>query len=299
MNNKYIEVKFDINREFEDEFTEALYDLGISGLEVIDSEDLREYLENKPEWELTDLKYEYKDTIQIKAYVEDDEGAKDKVSDLDLLADKYRSSISIQKIENDWSSEWKKHYEPIEVGENLLIVPAWLESKSPRLQIKINPGLAFGTGYHETTRLILEEIMDEDLSGKRCLDLGCGSGILSILMSKLGAKEVTACDIDEDALIASRENIDLNKVDNIEVFYSDLFSEVKGTYDFISANIIAEILVRLIDDLPRFLSKDGLILFSGIIREKENLVVDKLKDKYEIVNRRYDGDWVMLGAKFK
>lgn len=299
MINKYIECKFDIKREFEDEFTEDLYALGISGFEVIDSEDLKKYLENKPEWELTDLEYEYKDTIQIKAYVEDDERARNKVSELELLADKYKSSISIQNIENDWSSEWKKHYEPIEIGEKLLIVPAWLDSDSERLQIKINPGLAFGTGYHETTKLILEEIMGLDLKGKTCLDLGCGSGILSILMSKLGAKKVEACDIDEDALLATRENIDLNSIDNIDVFYSDLFSEVRGTYDFISANIIAEILVRLIDDLPRFLSKDGLILFSGIIREREKLIVEKLKDKYEIVSRRYDGDWVMIGAKFK
>lgn len=207
--------------------------------------------------------------------------------------------------EEDWANSWKDYYKPIAIGERIVIVPAWekYEKKPHEVIVTMDPGMAFGTGTHETTRLVIGLLERYTAKGCRMLDVGTGSGILAICASKLGAATCNAYDIDDVAVRVARDNIVSNNCDNIVCEQSDLLKSVDlegGQYDLITANIVADIIIRMIPDVGKYLKKDGVLLASGIILERSGDVVDAFeKFGYEIVERSVDNGWCALAVQKK
>lgn len=173
--------------------------------------------------------------------------------------------------EEDWSTAWKKYYHPTKVGERLIVVPCWeeYELKPGEVRVTLDPGMAFGTGTHETTRLcmrLLENCVDSETE---LLDIGTGSGILAITALLLGAKSAVGVDIDELAVKIAQENADLNGVgDKIELVCGDLVDKIHGRYGVICANIVADVIIRLAKDVLQFMEPGAVLLVSGIIEER-------------------------------
>jgi len=202
--------------------------------------------------------------------------------------------------EDDWANSWKAYYKPIKIGEKIVIVPAW-EKYSPsegEIIVRMDPGMAFGTGSHETTRLVIGLLEKYVRGGERVLDVGTGSGILAICASKLGAELCRAYDIDPVAVRVARENIKDSGEKNITCDQSDLLRGVDlsdGGYDVICANIVADIIIRMTPDVGRYLNDGGVILASGIITERSEDVVECFEaNGFEIKERVVDNGWCAL-----
>ena len=210
----------------------------------------------------------------------------------------------IQEV--DWAEAWKQHYHPIEVGQRLLIVPAWLEVHQPgRIPVKIDPGMAFGTGTHPTTQLCLDaldEILRSSVDVTEVIDVGCGSGILSIAALKLGARHALAVDIDAEAVDAARQNAALNQVlDKMEIDQGSVGEILGGQFSLrqapvVIANILAPVLVRLFGvGLGELVASGGWLILSGILAEQvEEVLVAAEQHGFRLVAERRSGDWVAL-----
>lgn len=182
--------------------------------------------------------------------------------------------------DEDWANSWKKYYHPIHIGERLVIVPAWeeYEKREGELTIIMDPGMAFGTGTHETTRLVCAEIENYLKAGDEVLDVGTGSGILAIAASLLGAGSVNAYDIDPTAVRIANENAVINGCDNINVAVSDLLSQVeKRKYKLITANIVADIIIRMSQGLSELADDGAVFIASGILLERKDEVREAMK----------------------
>ncbi len=254
--------------------------------------------------------------ITVRAYLEVDENLEDTRQKLEeslfylgMITPVPTPSYK-QIADQNWMEAWKLHYKPILVGQGLLILPAWLESPDPqRIPIKIDPGMAFGTGTHPTTQLCLElmEVSFEKrltLNVQRfdAIDVGCGSGILSIAALKLGAEKVLGVDIDIESVKNSRENADLNEVGEELVLGQGSVTEIlRGDFEFKSAplvvaNILAPIIIRLFDaGLADLIQPDGEIILSGILDHQAGSVVAAGEAKgLKLNDQRQMGDWVAL-----
>lgn len=214
--------------------------------------------------------------------------------------------------DQNWMEAWKKHYKPILVGKRLVIVPAWLDSPEPgRIAIKIDPGMAFGTGTHPSTQLCLELIEKslEELGGSspRIIDVGCGSGILSIAALKLGAASALGVDIDPESTRNSRENADINEIGEEFILGLGSVKEIlDGKFAFRSsqmvvANILAPVIIRLFDSgLADLLEPGGDLILSGILQEQAQSVVEAAQGKgLMLQEKRQMGDWVALAVSRK
>ncbi|MBQ9778329.1 MAG: 50S ribosomal protein L11 methyltransferase [Clostridia bacterium] len=202
--------------------------------------------------------------------------------------------------EEDWANSWKAYYKPLHIGNRMVIVPAWekYEPKENEIIVTMDPGMAFGTGTHETTRLVIELIERLVTPGMRVLDVGCGSGILAICAAKLGAAECKAYDIDPVAVRVARENIEASGEKNVTCDVSDLLRQVDlsgGKYDLICANIVADIIIRMAPDVGAYMKDDGILLASGIITERAEEVVSALEREGLVVKERLDDNgWCAL-----
>ncbi len=205
--------------------------------------------------------------------------------------------------EEDWANSWKDYYKPIKIGEKIVIVPAWEKyaANDGEIIVRMDPGMAFGTGTHETTRLVILLLEKYTKAGMRVLDVGTGSGILAICASKLGAKECKAYDIDPMAVRVARENIKDSGLTNVTCDTSDLLRQVDlegGKYDLICANIVADIIIRMNPDVGRYLKDDGVILASGIITERADDVIASFEaNGFRIVEKVVDNGWCALAVK--
>ncbi len=200
----------------------------------------------------------------------------------------------------DWINNWKQYYKPIPVGEKLLIHPVWEEDFDPqgRVVLELEPGLAFGTGSHETTRLCLELLEKYVRPGDKMLDVGCGSGILSIAALLLGAGEAVGVDIDALAVKTARENAKMNRVeDRFCALCGDLTETVKGKFRIVAANIVADVLLRLTKEILAFLEKDAVYLVSGIISERRDEILASLAPSFEILEIREERGWCAIAAQ--
>ena len=211
---------------------------------------------------------------------------------------KVEFEISLEGLsEDDWADSWKQYYKPVYLGK-VTVVPAWeeYEAKDGEVIIRMDPGMAFGTGTHETTRLVMRLMQDEDLQDKRVLDVGTGSGILSICASKLGAKSCNAYDIDPVAVKVARENAAADGCTNITVGVSDLLKNVDlsgGRYDFCVANIVSDIIIRMMPDLKNYVTEEAPVILSGIIEPRADEVRACVREcGYKIVRELYENDWV-------
>lgn len=204
--------------------------------------------------------------------------------------------------EDDWSESWKQYYKPIPLGK-VTIVPAWekYDAKEGEVIIRMDPGMAFGTGTHETTRLVMRIMQDLIVGGERVLDVGTGSGILSICASKLGAKSCNAYDIDPVAVKVAQENALEDGCDNITVGVSDLLRGVDlsgGKYDFCVANIVSDIIIRMMPDIKDYLTDEAPLILSGIIDTRADEVIACVKKNgYTIQHIEKENDWVALLCK--
>lgn len=308
----WIEIKVVVKREDEDLVTGILYSLGAGGLSIEDAQDIIDIQKNEKDWEIMDIDVSEKDltTIIINAYFQDNEDYKDiitrarKAIEENAIEEYGRPLGTIQTKEideKDWSESWKKYYKPVEIGERIVIKPTWeeYENKDKRLIVEIDPGMAFGTGTHETTYMcteILEEYIKKD---DIVYDIGVGSGILSIIAARLGAARVVGVDIDPVCIKVSNENIGLNGVeDKVSVKKGDLLDVISGKADIIVSNILAEIIVKMVPDVMKHLKDEGILITSGIILDKEELVKDSLEQNgFEILDIKRDGEWVAITSK--
>lgn len=207
--------------------------------------------------------------------------------------------------EEDWANSWKAYYKPIKIGERIVIVPAWekYNAAPDEIIVRMDPGMAFGTGTHETTRLVIKLLEKYIKSGMRVADVGCGSGILAICASKLGAGECKAYDIDPVAVKVANENVKDSGITNVTCEVSDLLKQVDrsgGAYDVICANIVADIIIRMTPDVASLMDERSVILASGIIVERSEDVISCFEEHgFEIVERIDENGWCALAVKLR
>lgn len=202
--------------------------------------------------------------------------------------------------EEDWINNWKKYFKPIPVGEKLLIRPIWEEEFDPkgRIVLDLEPGLAFGTGTHETTRLCMEMIETYLKPGDTMLDMGCGSGILSIAGLLLGAKSAVGVDIDGLAVKTALENAEINGVaDRFTGICGDLTEKVSGKFQLVAANIVADVVILLSQSAPLFMEQDSIFLISGIIDTREQDVLEAILHRFEVICRKEERGWIAMALR--
>ena len=223
------------------------------------------------------------------------------------LKDEALEPIKVETVgvrEEDWANSWKEYYKPLRIGKRLVIVPAWekYEESADDLVVRMDPGMAFGTGTHETTRLVIELLEKYTEAGCRMLDVGTGSGILAICASKLGAGECFAYDIDPMAVRVANENIKDSGLSNIHCEVSDLLKQADRSrpYDLICANLVADIIIRMVPDLAPFMAEHTVLLASGIISARADDVIACFDQYgYEVVEKSVENDWCALAVKKK
>ena len=290
-----------------DETCDRLTALGVDGFVIENEDDFKAFLENNRQyWDYVDssLEESYKGVSRVKFYVEDNEdGAR--------LLDAVKAEFEVKTApvcDADWENNWKQYYKPMEIGQRLLVIPQW-EQDDPKVQkalaggrvpLILEPGLTFGTGSHATTRLCLTALEKAVQGGEKVLDLGCGSGILSIAALKLGAASALAVDIDDKCLDVAYENAAMNGIgkDTYTVLAGDILSNdvlqcrIGGGYDVVLANIVADVIIGLAPMVRSLLSERGVFLCSGIIDERAEEVADKLRQAgLEILESRSAEGW--------
>ena len=219
-----------------------------------------------------------------------------------LQKDRTKSVIHVYISPEDWINNWKKYFKPIPVGERLLVRPIWEDEYDAggRAVLHLEPGLAFGTGTHETTRLCMELLEKYVKPGDEMLDMGCGSGILSVAGLLLGAGRAVGVDIDPLAVKTAVANAEVNGVaDRFTGICGNLAEKVSGTFDIVAANIVADVVILLTRDAPRFMKPDTVYILSGIIDTREDDVLACLSDRFELIDRREEKGWVALAAKLR
>ena len=295
---EWLELKIDTSPSGLDAVTELLEQQGITGVIIDDEADFKDFLEhNKQYWDYVDeeLLQEKAGVSRVTFYLERNEAALHTIAQVRIAMSELKKAhpdyaplrLTIDNVADaDWENNWKKFYKPMEIGERLLVVPQWEQAKRDhgRVKLVLNPGLTFGTGSHATTRLCLTALESRIHGGERVLDLGCGSGILSIAALRLGAKSAFACDIDDKCVGVAYENAALNGVgrEHYTVRAGDVLSdkglqkEFGGDYDVIVANIVADVIIALAPQVGRLLKEGGIFLCSGIIDDRADEVREKL-----------------------
>ena len=248
-----------------------------------------------------------KTVASVLVYLAADGGATDTLAFLrgrfaELSID---ANITVSGVnEEDWANSWKEYYKPIKIGERIVIVPAWEKytQQDGEIIVRMDPGMAFGTGTHETTRLVIKLLEKYISGGMRVADVGCGSGILAICASKLGAAECKAYDIDPVAVKVANENIKDSGLTNVTCEVSDLLRQVDKSepYDVICANIVADIIIRMMPDVGALMNEKSVILASGIIVERSQDVISAFDEHgFKIVERIDENGWCALAVMKK
>lgn len=301
---KYIDFSIKSKIENREDILNILYSMDIYVFEEYGEHILQELNRDEKSWDFID-----KDVFKlgpyeliIKVYFSPEE--KDKYLELErVLKEKGFTDLLIREEDDvDWSNNWKKYYHTLEIGKKIAIKPCWeaYENKDNRVIVEIDPGMAFGTGSHETTYLCLEALEKYIKPQDKVFDIGCGSGILAIAAIKLGAESALCVDIDENCIKASKNNAKLNRVDDRMIIYKgNLLDKVEGKADVIISNIIAEIIAEMIPKLNSHLNEGGRFILSGIIHDKIDLIKSALeREGLELVEIKEKNEWVrIIGRK--
>lgn len=310
VNGTWIEVKVVTKPDALEMVQGIFYGLDVKGVAIEDPRDILEREQGPLTWDFADiniLEHGGK-AAMVKGYfsVEDNmeeiiEYIKSKLIEIKNMGiDIGEGTVEYIKVnEEDWANNWKKYYKPTKIGENIVVKPIWEEYEANgEMVIELDPGMAFGTGTHETTRMCVEALEENVKEDTTVFDIGTGSGILAIAAAKLGAKKVIGVDLDPVAVDSAKENVSFNDLNNIEIIYGNLMDVVTGKADLVVANIIAEIIVVLAEDVKNFLVPGGLFITSGIIRERRDLVETKLKEKgFKIKEVKEQGEWLCVIAE--
>lgn len=277
---KWAEIGIRTSHEAMELVAEIFHDLGASGVVIEDPELLNHYIDSGL-WDYTDLqKSEQTEIVTVKAYLPMDEKLDEKLREFEKRTEALSEGgiasgpcdISWNEVQDeDWSESWKQYFHTEKIGGMIVIKPSWeeYEASPDDIVIEMDPGAAFGTGTHPTTSMCIRELESMIKGGMEVTDVGTGSGVLAIAAVKLGASHVTAVDYDETALKVARENIRRNHVEGqITAAVSDLLHAVDTRADVVVANIVADIIIRLFDELGDHMKEDGRLLCSGIIADR-------------------------------
>lgn len=298
----------------------CLLELGINGIEICDKDDFKEFLENNHKyWDYVDEELEKlkeadttitfyltcgSDGIELLNSVR---SSMIRLKKLDINNEYGSLDIRTENVKDeDWSEIWKQYFHPTPVGRKILICPEWEtpDSTTERTVFTVNPGMSFGTGSHPSTRFCLEELEKYVKDGDTVLDLGCGSGILSITALLLGASSAIAVDIDSNATDAARSNLKLNKLsDNVyKIYTGDITSDKSlrdklGKHNIVLANIVADVIIAISPFIRDFMKENAIFICSGIILERLDEVKQALvKNGLKIINITQDNDWAAITA---
>ena len=309
----WLELKIDTSPAGIDPVTEMLEEQGVTGVIIDDQRDFQDFMaHNQAYWDYVDedLVKEKENLCRVTFYVENSPAGYGTIAairmDMHAMKQKHPEYapllLTMENVKDeDWENNWKQFYKPMEIGERLLVIPAW-EKADPkgRVTLTLNPGLTFGTGSHATTRLCLTALESRIRGGEKVLDLGCGSGILSIAALRLGAESAFACDIDEKCVDVAYENAALNGIgkDRYTVRWGNVLTdaalrqEMGAGYDIVVANIVADVIMGLSPHVRPFLKPGGLFLCSGIIDDRAAEVLEKLKaDGWDVFEQRSSEGW--------
>ena len=298
----WIEVTVNTPSDKIDERIEKMTAMGADGFIIENEEDFAGFLENNHQyWDYVDeeLENRYKGVSRIKCYLSDDESGR-KI--LGVISSEYGDDVSTAAVkDSDWENNWKQYYEPIDVGDRLVVVPEWLEAPdNGRIPLRLDPGLTFGTGSHATTKMCLAAIEKYAFSGARVLDLGCGSGILGIGALLLGCEDCTGCDIDPKSVDVVYSNASLNGIgeDRLKIYAGDILSNtgmrkiIGGGYNIVLANIVSDVIIPLSNIVSQFMKDDGVFITSGIIEGRQDEVEKAIIDAgFEIKQHRCEEEW--------
>ncbi len=312
--DSFIQIDIYTSSQAIDGITGALAEYGITGFIIQDSADFEDFLADKnANWDYVDDELMGRKTVEphITLYVhENAQGAETLAAIRGLVggykannSDGYYGNIRIELAnvkEEDWANNWKKYYKPFRVGKSLIIKPSWedVEPKDGDRILEIDPASTFGTGQHHTTKMVMEMLEDVISGGERVLDLGCGSGILSIAALLLGAREVAICDIFENAVKTAAENIEKNKFTSFNAYCGNIIEDkalrekIGGGYDVICANIVADVIIAMSPLFEEFLNDGGKLMVSGVIDERVDEVTAALSENgWKVVNAKNEEGW--------
>ena len=270
------------------------------GIYIEDYSDLEAKAEEIAHIDLIDEELINKDRTEalIHIYISEYDNAAEALAFLKerLTAENIPFSCGAEGVNDaDWSENWKKYFHATEIGDKLAIVPSWEEydNKENRKILHIDPGAAFGTGTHATTSLCLSMLENYVAEGSKMLDIGCGSGILSIASVLLGAKTAVGVDIDAQSVKTAKENAELNNVSGkTEYIVGDLADKINGKYNVVCANIVADVVIRLLGDVRAFMEENAVLLVSGIIDARENDVLAAAeKHGFKVKEKQYKDNW--------
>lgn len=311
---KWSEIAIHTTNEAVEPISNILHEAGASGVVIEDREDLFKEREDQfgEIYQLNPDDYP-EEGVVMKAYLpvtsflgETVDGIKEAINNLIIYdIDLGLNAVSISEVnEEEWATAWKKYYHPVKISERFTIVPTWEHYEpvnSDELIIELDPGMAFGTGTHPTTVMCIQALEKVVQSGDKVVDVGTGSGVLSIAAALLGAAKIEALDLDEVAVKSAKLNVKLNKVHSVvNVSQNNLLDGVTEQQDVVVANILAEVIMRFTDDVASILKPGGTFISSGIIQQKKNDVKERLiASGFEIVETILMEDWVAFIAKKK
>lgn len=307
--NKFIEITISTTHIGGELISDLLWNYSELGVVINDIEDVIALSRDGRAWDYADESIFSADkTVLVKAYFPIEE-ANQKIAliEKDLSEMKKNSPLDLgtletikREIDGDlWREQWKEHFKPIPIGK-VVIVPEWIDYKEKESEIKIllDSNMAFGTGEHETTSMCVEMLAKYVKENDTVLDVGCGSGILGISASKLGAKKVIMTDIDECAIIATEHNMKLNNVANGKVMLKNLLDDTSVKGEVIVCNIMAEVLIAFAPYISQNLLDNGIIILSGILVERLDAVLDAyLSAGFSFIEKKIKGEWSALVLK--
>lgn len=315
LNMNWVEISIKTTHEGVDVMAQPLYEAGVEGVVIEDPREISAFIEENANWELVDesLLKNLDDEVTIKGYLPNDAEFHDKLQyikerikwlkEQDLGFDVGSGRLILTSMhEEDWANSWKKYFKPVKVGRRIVVKPSWEEYRpqEDEIVLELDPGMAFGTGTHQTTILCIQEL--ERLVSPSChvLDVGCGTGILAISSLLLGAGYAVAVDIDPNAVRIARKNAVQNGVaPRMEVLRGNLVDHVEGKYDLVVANIIADAIIALTGPVKGFLKESGVFIASGIILERLDDVLTALKrEGYGQIEHRAMDDWAVVVARY-
>lgn len=312
---KWTEVLIKVDPQAVEAVTDILYGLGAQGVAIDEPVDVQKLREDELYWDYIDEKLLENDTEETKimAYFSEEETnlpekiavIKEKIRNLTEFGLSIGSgTVELSNVnQEDWESAWKQYFKPVYVTDRIVVKPEW-EEYSPQegeIVIEIDPGMAFGTGTHETTSMCINQIEKNLKAGDRVIDIGSGSGILSMAAVLLGAEKATGVDLDPVAVRVALENVELNNLqDKIDILHGNLTDVIREKADIVVANIMADIILILLEDVREFIKDDGLFISSGIIQEKRAAVEARLLEKnFSIVEVETKGEWCAITAQKK
>ena len=309
---KWTEITIKTTTEAVEAVTNILYDMNVGGVSLEDPKDFKFQKKNEYDWDFVEEEIFNSgyDGVIIKTYITEE---RDVTDDINIIKERINALkgfgidigdaiVELSEVdEQDWANEWKNYYKPTKIGEKIVVKPTWeeYEKKEDDLIVELDPGMAFGTGTHETTTMCIQQLEKYVNENSKVFDIGCGSGILAISAAKLGAKDVLAVDLDEVAVKVSKENVSLNNVD-VKVRHGNLMEVVNDKADIVVANIIADIIKILAKDIKNFMKEDAVFISSGIIHKKVDEVKNSLEENgLEIVEIQTLGEWNAIVSKIK